>query len=221
MRNYLVRAFTWAGRALIPFVAGLGVGSLLIGPAVLALTIPPQFAPRQFPTQKVHYERHVVNIATGSATIDGQIPCVTTVNGTTTADCNAKIGAVPYNAYIIRASYQVTVGCNTGGTGPTCQLALGTASGGAQIVAAGAGSSLASVVAGTALTLAAAGIGNTGNGIASTGANGGFDLWLNVHQAATGIVQASTGTFVVVIEYIAPNDGGCIYVPMAQTSPAC
>lgn len=213
------KLFTKLWQGAVAALVGASLFGLIGGPA-LALTNPPTFAPRMFPDQVVHYERHVVNIATGSATIDGQVPCVTTVNGTTSADCNAKIGAVPYNALLVRAEIVVTTGCNTGGTGPTCVLNIGTASGGAQIVSA---QTIAATTAFTALgaSFVGGGIAVTGNNITPTGANGGFDLWLNVHQAATAIVQASAGTFVIVIEYIAPNDGGCINVPLATPSPAC
>lgn len=178
-------------------------------------------APRQPIDQQTQYERHVINIASGSSTVDGTLACVTTVAGTTTADCNVRIAAVPYNALLVRAYIVVPTACNTGGTGPTCVINIGTASGGAQIVSA------QTIAATTALTALAAGqfpgggLAATGNGLTANGGNGGFDLWLNIHQAATGIVQATTGTVVVVIEYIAPNDGGCTVVPLGGTAAAC
>jgi hypothetical protein len=97
-------------------------------------------------------------------------------------------------------------------------LSLGTASAGTQIVNGqdikGAGT------AGIAMTITAAnlGIAATGNGIAQTGANGGFDIWATVTYSGAA---PSAGTIVFVVEYIGPNDGGCLYVPMGSTSGAC
>jgi hypothetical protein len=75
------------------------------------------------------------------------------------------------------------------------------------------------------LTVVAAnlGIAATGNGITATGANGGFYLWLTVTEgAASGMTEATAGTIVVVVEYFAGNDGGCLsFVAMGATAPAC
>jgi hypothetical protein len=194
------RLTAYARQTAAAFVVGLGVGSFLVGPAALALVIPQNFAPRAFQTQQVHYLRFVVNFN----------DCVL-VAGT----CSVKRGAVPYNAFIIRATQQIITNFNSG---TTDTLALATASGGAQLVAAqtvhaGAGG-------GTALTVVAAnlGIAATGNGIAQTGGDGGFDIW-SVY-AQTGAAPTA-GQLVIVIEYIGPNDGSCILVPMGSTAGAC
>lgn len=199
MRNLFNRLTQRVRDCLIAGVVGLGIGSFLVGPAALALVVPQQFAPRQFPTQQVHYTRFVVTFS----------DCVLVAN-----TCSTRRAALPYNAYILRVSQQVTTAFNSA---TTDTLALATASGGAQLVAA---QTVHAGTAGLPLTVVAAnlGIAATGNGIASTGANGGFDIW--AVYAQTGAAP-SAGVAVIVIEWIAPNDGSCVYVPLGSTSPAC
>lgn len=197
-------------------IVGAAIGTQIFGPA-LALVFPGQYAPRYFPTQQTHYERHVVNFAAGSvanstvATVDSaQNTCIFTI----TATCSVRVGAVPYNSFIVRAYQQVVTACN----GTSCTLAVGTASGSANLVAA---QSITTAGGSTALTVVAAnaGIGVTGNSIMATGADGGFDLYFTFADATAG---ATAGTVVVVIEYFGPNDGGCApNIPMASTSGPC
>lgn len=226
MRKSISALFERFRQGLIGGLVGLGLGSFLIGPAALALVIPGQFAPRQFPTQQVHYERHVVSLAAGSTanttvvTVDGVVACITAAS-TTSANCSVRIAALPYNAFVVRGYVQVPTACNTGGTGPACTLSLGTTSGGTQLVN---GQSIISSIAGTAMTIVAAnlGIAATGNGITASGANGGFDLFLTITETATTMTEATTGTAIVVLEYFAGNDGGCVVnVPIAGTAAAC
>jgi hypothetical protein len=199
MRNLFTRLTQRVRDCLIAGVVGLGIGGFLVGPAALALVVPQQFAPRQFPTQQVHYTRFVVSFN----------DCVLVAN-----TCSTRRAAIPYNAYILRVSQQVTTAFNSA---TTDTLALATASGGGQIVAA---QTVHTATAGLPLTVVAAnlGIAATGNGIASTGGNGGFDIW--AVYAQTGAAPTA-GTAVIVIEWIAPNDGSCVYVPLGATSPAC
>lgn len=178
--------------------AGIGLG--LAVTAAFALVIPPQFSPQQYNSAQTHYIRFSVNFNS----------CVL-VAGT----CSFKVGAVPYNSYILRASQQVTTAFNSG---TTDTLAVGTSSGaGGQLVAA---QTVHAGTAGLPLTIVAAnlGIAATGNGIASTGANGGFDIWVNYTQ--TGAAPTA-GVAVIILEYIAPNDGSCVSVPIGGTAPAC
>jgi hypothetical protein len=199
MHNLFHRLSAYARQSAAAFLVGLGIGSFLIGPAALALVVPQNFAPRQFPTQQVHYTRFVVNFN----------DCVLVAN-----TCSTKRGALPYNAYILRVSQQVTTAFNSA---TTDTLALATASGGGQIVAA---QTVHAGTAGLPLTVVAAnlGIAATGNGIAQTGGNGGFDIW-SVY-AQTGAAPTA-GVAVIVIEWIAAHDGSCVYVPLGSTSPAC
>lgn len=165
-----------------------------------ALTVPPTFGPRQFPTQQVHYTRFTVNFNS----------CVYV-----SLTCSFKVGALPYNSYLLRVNNQVTTAWNAG----TSQaIALGTASGGGQIVASaltGPGTG-----GGTASTVVAGAIGTavTGNGIAQTGADGGFDLWATILIVGS---LPTTGQTNYVLEYIAPNDGACNYTPLGSTNPGC
>jgi hypothetical protein len=199
MRNLFNRLTAYARQSAAAFLIGLGVGSFLIGPAALALVVPQQFSPRIFPTQQVHYTRFVVQFN----------DCVLVSN-----TCSTKRAAVPYNAYILRVSQQVTTAFNSA---TTDTLALATASGGGQIVAA---QTVHAQTAGLPLTVVAAnlGIAATGNGITPTGGNGGFDIW--AVYAQTGAAPTA-GVAVIVIEWIAPNDGSCVLVPLGATSPAC
>lgn len=181
------------------FTVALAAAYLGLGLAAWALTVPPTVSPRQFPTQQVHYARFVVNFN----------DCVLVAN-----TCSVKRVALPYNSYILRASQQVSTAFNSA---TTDTLALATTSGGGQIVAA---QTVHTGTAGLPLTIVAAnlGIAATGNGIAQTGTNGGFDLW-SVY-AQTGAAPTA-GVAEIVLEYIAPNDGSCVYVPQGATSPAC
>lgn len=200
MRNLFNRALSYMRQSAAAFVVGLGIGSFLVGPAALALVVPQSFAPRMFQTQQVHYLRFTVNF--NSCTY-------------VSLTCSFKVGALPYNAYVLRVNNQVTTAWNAG---TSQSIALGTSSAGVNIVASAATGP--STGGGTASTVVAGSIGvaATGNGIASTGTNGGFDLW-----ATITIVGAlpTTGQTNYVLEYIAPNDGQCVFVPLASTSPAC
>jgi len=201
MRNLFARLMTYVRQSAAALLIGAALGSLLTAPvAVVALNIPPQLPPRQFPTQQVHYVRFTVNFNS----------CVYV-----SLTCSFKVGALPYNAYLIRLNSQVTTAWNAG---TSQSIALGTASAGAQIQASTATGPAAG--GGTTGTIVAANVGvaATGNGIAQTGADGGFDVW-----ATITIVGAlpTTGQTNYILEYIAPNDGQCVYTPMGSTNPGC
>jgi hypothetical protein len=193
--NPMQKLFSRGGGLL----AGLTLSAALFTTGVYALIVPQAFPPRQFPTQQVHYTRFVVSFN----------DCTLVAN-----TCSTRRGALPYNAYIMRASQQVTTAFNSA---TTDTLALATTSGGAQIVAA---QTVHALTAGLPLTIVAAnlGIAATGNGIAQTGAEGGFDIW--AVYAQTG-AAATAGAATIVLEWIAPNDGSCVYVAQGATSPAC
>ncbi|HEX4828311.1 MAG TPA: hypothetical protein VFV12_08800 [Xanthobacteraceae bacterium] len=204
MRNLKARAFNtvrniFALVGVATFAAAIAVQS--IGPGWAQLSTPLRNpVPRVFQTQQVHYLRFVVNFNS----------CVLAA-GT----CSYRVGALPYNAFLIRATQQIITNFNSG---TTDTVALATSSGGAQIVAAqtvhaGAGGA-------TSLTIVAAnvGIAATGNGIAQTGFNGGFDVW--AVYAQTGAAPTA-GQAVYVLEYIGPNDGACAFVPLGATAGAC
>src|SRR5215470_16041517 len=102
------------------FRKSLGVLAALLAIAgvAYALTNPPTFAPRYFQTQQTHYLRFTVNFNS----------CALVSN-----TCSFKVGSVPYNTLILRAAQQIITSFNSG---TTDTVALGTASGGAQLVAA-------------------------------------------------------------------------------------
>ena len=170
-------------------------------PAALAQTSP-QFSPRYLTDQQTTYTRFAVNFNS----------CVLPA---TAGSCSFKVGAVPYNTFIVRGYMQVYTAFNST---TTDTVAIGTASAGAQLVAA---TSTHTAGPGAALTIVAANLGTaaTGNNIPPTGANGGFDLWATI--AYTGTTAATAGNAVVILEYILPNDGACTSVPMGQPAPGC
>ena len=183
------------------FARGIGaaLGLILSAVAAFALTIPPQYAPQQYTSAQTHYVRFTVNFNS----------CVLVSN-----TCSVKVGALPYNSFVVRAYQQVYTAFNSG---TTDTLAVGTASGGAQLVAA---QTVHATTAGLPLTVVAANLGTaaTGNKIAQTGANGGFDVW--VTYAQTGAAP-SAGSAVIILEYFAPNDGSCVTVPLGGTAAGC
>jgi hypothetical protein len=201
-------------------VAGLGAGLMIAGalaPA-FALTSPPTFAPRYFPTQQTHYERHVVTLSPSGLTADGVNTCVW--NATTPFVCAVKVGALPYNAFVVRIYMQVTTAC-TASTACGLGVGTGTVASGNQLNLMATASILSTTGSVSQTVVAAnAGIAATGNGIAQTGADGGFDLYIT---GTATVALPTAGTAVIVVEYFANNDGGCVPgVPIAGgTSPAC
>jgi hypothetical protein len=174
--------------------------SLALGALALCAVTAPALAqrtaaPRFFTDQQTTYLRFSVNFNS----------CVAVAN-----TCSFKVGAVPYNAFMVRAYAQTLTGWTA-----TTTVALGTTSGGAQLVAAAAP---AAVGGAAVLTIVAAnlGIAATGNGIAQTGALGGFDIY-----ATIGVLAPTVGASVYVLEFILPNDGACTAVPTGATAPGC
>jgi hypothetical protein len=180
-------------------IAAGAIAGLLFG-AVSAPVGAAVFGPRQFTSQQTHYVRMTVTPAKCSPV------------GLT---CSYRVGAVPYNSYILLGSAQVLT--TAAGNGVTAFTAsIGTASGGAQIVA-----NQAILTAGNAAPLTLVNGGGetaTGNGATQTGANGGFDLWVTL-TATTGF--PTTGLAVLILEYIAPNDGDCVAVPLGGGAAGC
>lgn len=210
MTNFLKEILKNLGRAGVAAMFALLVTSM----AVFALTVPPTYSPRQFQTQQTAYLRFVVQ-ATGTGVSVNGVSCAAAVTGG--GNCSVKIGALPYNAFVVRAFQQVTTAFNSTTT-DTLGIGTATGTGNQNIVAA---QTVHAGTAGLALTVVAAnlGIAATGNGIAQTGANGGFDLYATF--VYTGANIATAGTAVVVIEYFSPNDGLCIDVPQGATGVAC
>jgi hypothetical protein len=178
---------------------GLGLLALLLAPAA-ALVVPPNFAPRQFPTQQTHYLRLTVTF--NSCILPGA-----------PGSCSFKAGALPYNALILRVTSVVPTGFGS----TTNPITVGTTAANGNEIVSSAIAANATTTAPLAATVAAA-ITATGSGAAQTGGDGGFDVW--VKQAYTGAAPV-TGTAVIVMEYAAPNDGSCAPVPMTATAPAC
>ncbi len=201
MRNLFTRLASYVRQSAAAFIVGLGIGGLLVGPAAMALVIPQQFAPRYFQTQQTHYLRFAINF-------NSCVPLALT--------CSFKVGSVPYNAFMVRAFTQTYTTFSGGGvTAYTVSFGT-TAATTTELMALTtiltAGNAITQAIAATGLIAA------TGNGITPTGANGGFDIW--AVYAQTGAAP-SAGVAVIVIEWITPNDGSCVYVPLGATSPAC
>lgn len=200
MRNLFNRVATYVRQSAVALVVGAALGSLLTAPFMaVALNIPPQYAPRVFQTQQTHYIRFTVAFNS----------CVLVSN-----TCSVKVGALPYNAFVVRAYQQVTAAFNSGSTDT---VGLGVTSGGVQLVAA---QTVHASTAGTPLTVVAANLGLavTGNGIAQTGLDGGFDVYATYAQ--TGAAP-SAGQATYIVEYFAANDGSCAFVPLGATAGPC
>jgi hypothetical protein len=168
----------------------------------LALTIPPSFNPRMFPSQQTHYLRFTINFNS----------CVLA-----SGSCTVKVGAVPYNAWILRAYQQIATSFNSLST-DTISIGVTSTSGNelvaAQSVHGAAGGATALTVVSTA-----AGTVVTGAGATSTATNGsGFDIWVKYTQTGTA---PTAGAASYIMEYAAPNDGACSAVPNGSTAIAC
>jgi hypothetical protein len=184
--------------------AASGIALSMLATAHMALAqpgpiAPRSFSPRLFPTQQTHYLRFSVSFNS----------CVYVA-----LVCSVKVGAVPYNAFIVRGYEQTTTTWNAG---TSASIGIGTVVPAVNLVASQAVTTAGNMAV---LTIAAAGggISVTGNNIAPTGVEGGFDIW-----ATITIVGAlpTAGQTIMAIEYIAPNDGACINVPLGSASPAC
>lgn len=186
--------------------AGL-LGALFLLAALAPITIgvalaqQPNFAPRQFATQQLHYIRFGFSIP--------GVPqgCIIASN-----TCVFKVGAVPYNSVILR----ITVSTNTAFNSVTNDLiSFGTNTTGTNIVAAGCVMHAQGLTSCTVLATASS---VTGNSATQTGTNGGFDIFM-VYVSSGG--AASAGNATIVIEYAAPNDGPCAAVAMGATAVGC
>jgi len=180
----------------------LGVlGLFAFATAAFALTVPAQFSPRQFTSQQTHYLRFTINYNS----------CVLA-----SGSCTVKVGAVPYNAWILRAYQQIATSFNSLST-DTVSIGVTSTSGNelvtAQSVHGAAGGATALTVVSTA-----AGTVITGDGATQTGANGGFDIWVKYAQTGTA---PTAGTASYLMEFAAPNDGSCTAVPLGSTAVAC
>jgi hypothetical protein len=198
----------------VPVAAALAF--VATGGVALALTNPPTFAPRLFTWQMTHYERHVVSLTSTNMTVDGLYSC--NWNASTPFTCAVKVAALPYNAFVVRIYMQVTTACTTS---TACGLAMGTgniASGNSQNLMATSSILVAGGSVQQTVVAANAGITVTGNGTTQSGTDGGFDLWIT---GTATVAQPGAGTAVLVLEYFAPNDGGCAPVPMGSTAGAC
>jgi hypothetical protein len=173
-----------------------------IGSVAFALVVPPAFSPRQFTTQQTHYLRFTVNFNS----------CVLA-----SGSCTVKVGAVPYNAWILRAYQQIVTSFNSLSTDT---IAIGVTSTSAnELVAAQSVHGAAGGATALTVVSTAAGTVVTGDGATSTATNGsGFDIWVKYAQTGT----APTAGFAnYIIEYAAPNDGTCVAVPQGSTGVAC
>lgn len=190
--------------------AGLALATLACAHlSAFALTSPPTQAPRNMQTQQVAYYRiNVFVSSTQGLTING-LPCVLVSNA-----CAVKVGALPYNAYVIRGDQQIITNFNS--ASGTDNLSIGTTSANhnelvaAESVHSGAGNR-------ASLTIASSGSGIqvTGNGTAQSGTDGGFDLYVGFANSSGAAPTA--GQAIIILEYISPNDGTCVDPGMGVT----
>lgn len=209
--------------------SGLAIGLTIFSMAAFALTVPPTFAPRNFQTQQVGYIRILIGAQPGpgaapqgTATANG-FTCVMAGGST---GCSIKVGALPYNSFMLRGSLQVLTAFNSTTT-DTVALCVATACGAGTIIMPATSTHTAANGAAVVLTTGF-GVGNNGSQVSpgttgwnqtQTGGDGGFDLFVNFQS--TGTNGPTAGQAVLLIEYAAPNDGVCTDVPMGTTAGAC
>jgi hypothetical protein len=158
-----------------------------------------QPVPRTFPTEQLAYIR--TTFAFNS--------CVQAANVCTVKLMNA---ALPYNSVILRVTAVVMVAFNST---TSDVFTLGTTAANANEIVTTCNIHALGQIACTAVTTPANATGNT---IAQTGFNGGFDLYL---KWTGGGGTPNAGLMSVVIEYIMPNDGLCTAVPLGATATGC
>lgn len=201
MRNFLRNFVASVGIALSMLAAAF----LVLPPSVFALTSPPTFAPRVFQTQQKHYIRFVFNYNS----------CVLASNA-----CHVKIGAIPVNAFLTDVWIVPTTAFNSGGN-DTLNLSITGTGTGKEILSGSTnniqGSTLVHFCGTSCGSGTFAGIGLSITNATSTGTDGGFDVYAYYVQTSTA---PTAGAAVVILEYIAPNDGACTPLAIGATSPA-
>lgn len=193
--------------ALFAFTVAMALASLLVGPVLATtLTITKQNTqpPRVLPEQTTHYIRFSFKFS------DCPLRAADTA-------CSIRVGSVPYNAFLTTIHKQIITTFN-----PTTSatIALGTTGQGTDLMAAFNVFTGQATTAVTDTGFAAAGEAVTGNGATSTGAAGGFDVFATYTVGAAGS-QGTQGQVIIIMEYIAPNDGNCFPVPAGGTAVAC
>ena len=113
------------------------------------------------------------------------------------ANCSVKVGAVPANAFLVRMTQQIVTNFNAT---TTDTIGLGTTTAGVNIMAAASVHSGAGAISSPTFAAGASGTLLT-TGIAQTGANGGYDLYVNYAYTTTNV--ATAGEVVLVLEYFA------------------
>lgn len=187
--NIIHKLRGWLGIGLPTVAAMLGLVAV-----ASALVIPPEYPPRLFPSQQTHYTRFAVNYN----------DCAPVLITGTVYTCVTKRGALPYNAFLLRAYTQTVTAFNsttsddilvvTGAGGTTAAAPPGVC--GTGIVAAGGGGTTCGAVGGTSgaiLATYAAGTGNHGY-TASQGLQSVTLFTLASGLSATGGGDTPTGT---------------------------
>lgn len=193
---------------LANIVVALGIAAFAVGPAAATvITITPQqsIAPRLLPDQQTHYVRFAIDFN------DCPLRAADTA-------CSLRVASLPYNSFLVAISKQIITVFN-----PTTSatIALGTTAQATNVMAAFNVFTGAATTAVYDTAFAGAGELTTGSGAASTGMNGGFDIWATYTVGAAGS-QGTTGRVVFIIQYIAPNDGDCLpVVPLGGTAASC
>lgn len=203
MKNYLKSAAAGFAMALFAFTALL----LPIMPVLATtLTITPtqNLSPRMATDQQTVYYRFAVNFNSC------QLRAADTA-------CSFRVASVPYNSFLVSISKQIITTFN-----PTTSatIALGTSGQATNVMAAFNVFTGAATTAVFDTAFAGAGEATTGNGATPTGGNGGFDIYATYTVGAAGS-QGTQGQVIFIIQYISPNDGSCINVPLGATAVAC
>lgn len=193
--------------AALALILAFSLTGMIFSPALATVqTLTPQnsIAPRLLTTQQTHYVRFAVDFN------DCPLRAADTA-------CSFRVASLPYNAFLVSISTQIITVFN-----PTTSatIALGTAAQSTNILAATNVFTGAATTAGFSTSFAGAGELVTGSGATPTGMNGGFDIWATYTVGAAGS-QGTTGRVIFIIQYIAPNDGDCVPVPLGATATSC
>jgi hypothetical protein len=196
MKNFFTRTVAAVGLALSMLAVVALSTPVFAQPSPIS---PRSYVPRTFNTQQTAYLRFTV--AFNSCAPAG--------------NCTAKVGTLPYNAFLLRVYYQGETAFGS----TTNLISLGTtATTAVNIMAAVTGfQALVAPVQGT-IVAGNLGVVLTGNTIAQTGAEGGFDVYATM--TFTGSAPTA-GLAAFVLEYASPNDGTCTAVPLAATAVGC
>ena len=196
MRNILRNTVAAVGLAL-SMLASVSLVQAQVAPS--GSTSQRQPVPRYYQTQQVSYIRNTFAFNS----------CTQAANVCTVKLTNASL---PYNSVVLRVTAVVMTAFNST---TTDVITLGTTAANANELVTTCSIHVLGQIACTLVTTHANATGNT---VAQSGFNGGFDLFM---KWTGGGGTPSTGLMSLIIEYVPGNDGLCAPVPLGATATGC